>query len=71
VSRVDAKEAEQVFRQYLDTLAAGDMLGAAKFLADPARKSQEMGAAVLGKGAVIDKVGICGRNQCGSGKRNW
>jgi hypothetical protein len=71
VSRADVKEVEEVFRRYLDVLASGDMLGAAKFLADPARKSQEMGAAVLGKGAVIEKVGICGRNQCGSGKRNW
>lgn len=56
VKQADVEAAKQVFQQYLDTLAAGDMQGAAKHLAGTARRSQEMGAAVLGKGAVIGKV---------------
>lgn len=56
VSRADAKEAEQVFRSYLDALTAGDWQNAVKYLAGPSRRNQEMGAAVLGKGAVLGKI---------------
>lgn len=54
--QADVEAAKQVFQQYLDALAAGDWQGAAKYLAGPARRSQEMGAAVIGKGVVIGKV---------------
>ncbi|MBE3573775.1 MAG: hypothetical protein IMW95_12655, partial [Moorella humiferrea] len=54
LAEVDA--AKRIFQGYLDALAAGDWQGAAKYLAGPARRSQEVGAAVLGKGAVIGKV---------------
>ncbi|SHE97116.1 hypothetical protein SAMN02745218_01175 [Desulfofundulus australicus DSM 11792] len=56
VNRAEADAANRVFQGYLDALAAGDWQGAAKYLAGPARRSQEMGGAVLGKGAVIGKV---------------
>jgi len=56
VSGLDAAGAEEVFRQYLDSLAAGNWQEAAKCLAGPARRSQEMSAPVLEKGALIGKA---------------
>ncbi|MCL6557717.1 MAG: hypothetical protein K6U74_02730 [Firmicutes bacterium] len=56
VKQADVEAAKQAFQQYLDALTTGDMQSAAKHLAGPARKAQEMGAAVLGKGAVVGKV---------------
>ncbi|WP_307403361.1 hypothetical protein [Desulfofundulus luciae] len=56
VSGAKADAAKRVFQGYLDALAAGDWQGATKYLAGPARRSQEMGAAVIGKGVVIGKV---------------
>lgn len=56
VKKTDVAAAKQVFESYLDGLAAGDWQGAAKFLVGPIRRNQEMGAAVLGKGAVIGKT---------------
>lgn len=56
VKQADTEAARQVFQGYLDALAAGDWRGATECLVGPARRSQEMGAAVLGKGAVIGKV---------------
>lgn len=56
VKQADTEAAKLVFQEYLDALAAGNGQGAAKYLAGPARRSQEMSAAALGKGAVIGKV---------------
>lgn len=56
MSRADAEAARQIFEEYMGALAAGDWQGAAKRLTGTARRSQEAGAAVLGKGAVIGKM---------------
>lgn len=56
IGHVDAEAAKQIFQSYLDALTAGDWPSAAKFLVGPARRGQEMGAAVLGKGAIIAKA---------------
>ncbi|AEG15970.1 hypothetical protein Desku_2438 [Desulfofundulus kuznetsovii DSM 6115] len=56
VSGAEADAAKRVFQGYLDALAAGNWQGATKYLAGPARRSQEMGAAVIGKGVVIGRV---------------
>lgn len=56
VNSANMEAAKQVFESYLAELAAGDWQASAKYLIGPARRSQEMGAAILGKGAVIGKV---------------
>lgn len=56
VKKTDVAAAKQVFESYLDALAAGDWQGAAKYLAGPARRSQEMSEVAIGKGAVIGRV---------------
>lgn len=69
VSRADVEAAECIFQQYLDALAARDWQGAAKYMAGPARRRQEMGATVLGKEAVIGKMGnIKAESVCERGK---
>lgn len=56
MNRAGVEAVRRVFQGYLDALATGEWPGAAKYLAGPARRSQEMSTAVLGKGAIIGKV---------------
>lgn len=49
-------EVKEVFQGYLDELAVGDWQGSLKYLAGPARKSQEMSLAMLEKGTMLGEV---------------
>lgn len=49
-------EVKEVFQGYLDALAVGDWQESLKYLAGPARKSQEMSLAMLEKGTVLGEI---------------
>jgi hypothetical protein len=48
--------AKEVFADYLEALAAGKWDEAVRYLAGPARKSQEASRDILGKGEVISRI---------------